>query len=481
MITIFSLATLPNTLVIGIPLLTAMYGDSSATLMVQVVVLQCIVWYTILLVFFEFRGAKLLIMEKFPESGGDIASIKVESDVVSLDGHDVLETDAEIGEDGKLHVTVRRSNASRKSVEMFGSFSGAEIYSVSSSAIHSPRGSISNYNQSDIYSIVGFPGGRLSNFSPAADLYSVQWSKGTPRRSNYEDERRASYHVTRNMKPYFPAENPEMFSVTKAQKPPVKGYKNQDKSNRDDNMFVRSTSAPIISKAGQTRPHIDIPVIVSEHPKIGKTREMGRFESEIRGDKERIKIGVDSVAEHHPNTVAIPEEVVGAQMPSVSVMVRLIVLMVWRKLIRNPNTYASIIGLVWALVSFRWHVAMPKIIDQSIKLISNTGLGMAMFSLGLFMALQSKLIACGKSKAALAMVVKFLVGPLVMALSGVIVQLHGTIYHISIVQATLSAGIVPFVFAKEYNVHPTILSTSVIFGMLITVPITIVYYIILQL
>ncbi|PKI63941.1 hypothetical protein CRG98_015670 [Punica granatum] len=44
-ITLFSVATLPNTLVMGIPLLKAMYGDFTQSLMVQVVVLQCIIWY----------------------------------------------------------------------------------------------------------------------------------------------------------------------------------------------------------------------------------------------------------------------------------------------------------------------------------------------------------------------------------------------------------------------------------------------------
>lgn len=42
------------------------------------------------------------------------------------------------------------------------------------------------------------------------------------------------------------------------------------------------------------------------------------------------------------------------QMPPASVMTRLILIMVWRKLIRNPNTYASLIGLIWSLVSFRY-------------------------------------------------------------------------------------------------------------------------------
>ena len=63
MITLFSLSTLPNTLVMGIPLLKAMYGEFSGSLMVQVVVLQSVIWYTLMLFMFEYRGAKMLIME----------------------------------------------------------------------------------------------------------------------------------------------------------------------------------------------------------------------------------------------------------------------------------------------------------------------------------------------------------------------------------------------------------------------------------
>lgn len=42
----------------------------------------------------------------------------------------------------------------------------------------------------------------------------------------------------------------------------------------------------------------------------------------------------------------------GGQAPA-GVMMRLILTMVWRRLIRNPNTYASVVGLTWSLISFR--------------------------------------------------------------------------------------------------------------------------------
>ena len=43
----------------------------------------------------------------------------------------------------------------------------------------------------------------------------------------------------------------------------------------------------------------------------------------------------------------------GQQMPPAGVMTPLILTMVWRRLIRNPNTYASLVGLTWSLIAFR--------------------------------------------------------------------------------------------------------------------------------
>jgi auxin efflux carrier family len=77
---------------------------------------------------------------------------------------------------------------------------------------------------------------------------------------------------------------------------------------------------------------------------------------------------------------------------------------------------------------------MPTIVANSISILSDTGLGMAMFSLGLFMAMQPKIIACGNTVAASTMAVRFLAGPAVMAVASVAVGLRGTLLRIAIVQ-----------------------------------------------
>ena len=68
------------------------------------------------------------------------------------------------------------------------------------------------------------------------------------------------------------------------------------------------------------------------------------------------KLGSSSAVELDPKAVAAAGAELGGgskQLPPASVMTRLILIMVWRKLIRNPNTYSSLIGLIWSLVSFR--------------------------------------------------------------------------------------------------------------------------------
>ncbi|XP_020596328.1 probable auxin efflux carrier component 8 [Phalaenopsis equestris] len=158
----------------------------------------------------------------------------------------------------------------------------------------------------------------------------------------------------------------------------------------------------------------------------------------------------------------------------------LILSMVGRKLISNPNTYACLVGLLWSLISNRWAIVLPTIIKNSISILANGGLGMAMFSLGLFMASQSRIIACGLRMLIFSMVLRFIVGPILMAIPSYTLQMKGTLLNVAIIQASLPQGIVPFVFAKDYDVCPDILSAGVIVGMFLAIPVTLVYSLIID-
>ncbi|XP_021911953.1 auxin efflux carrier component 5-like [Carica papaya] len=153
---------------------------------------------------------------------------------------------------------------------------------------------------------------------------------------------------------------------------------------------------------------------------------------------------------------------------------------VWLKLMVNPNCYACVLGVAWAFMANRWHFEMPKILEGSILIMSRAGTGTAMFSMGMFMAVQQKLIACGTGLTIYGMVLRFIAGPAAMAIGSIAVGLHGDVLRVAIIQAALPQSITSFIFAKEYGLHAEVLSTAVIFGMMVSLPILIAYYAILE-
>ena len=69
---------------------------------------------------------------------------------------------------------------------------------------------------------------------------------------------------------------------------------------------------------------------------------------EIEGLKDPV------LGSHHMNENIERDSNRRKEMPRASVMINLILTMVWRNLMRNPNTYASVSGLVWSLIFFRY-------------------------------------------------------------------------------------------------------------------------------
>ncbi|KAM1354209.1 auxin efflux carrier component 5-like [Malus sylvestris] len=152
---------------------------------------------------------------------------------------------------------------------------------------------------------------------------------------------------------------------------------------------------------------------------------------------------------------------------------------VWVKLGMNPNSYAVFIGIAWALIAKRWHIELPSIMEGSVSIMSKAGTGTAMFSMGIFMALQEKFVACGTSLTIIGMVLRFIAGPAAMAIGSIAVGLHGDVLRVAIIQAAVPQSITSFIYAKEYGLHAEVLSTAVIFGMLVSLPVLIAYYAVL--
>ncbi|CAJ1822511.1 unnamed protein product [Sphenostylis stenocarpa] len=206
-----------------------------------------------------------------------------------------------------------------------------------------------------------------------------------------------------------------------------------------------------------------------------KTMIVDNTSNNVTGEGGRVK-------DVEENTVAIDvkeelvlEESVGSRLPF-----RELMKLVWLKLVVNPNSYGCVIGISWAFISNRWNLEMPSMLEGSIQIMSKAGTGTAMFSMGIFMALQEKLIACGPSLTVFGLVLKFIAGPAAMAIGAIAVGLHGDVLKVAIIQAAVPQSITSFIFAKEYGLHPEVLSTAVIFGMIVSLPILVAYYAILE-
>ncbi|XP_039123067.1 auxin efflux carrier component 7-like isoform X2 [Dioscorea cayenensis subsp. rotundata] len=376
-ITAFSLTTLPNTLVMGIPLLKAMYGDNQEALMIQVVVLQSVIWYTLLLFLFELRAARNDL----------VLLVKVSDQMTRCSSTSRSSTKAEKNSDQDQQSIAQESDDQEDEV---------------------------------VHVIVAKP---MSSSSP--DL---------------EQQRdRVVLHQNSNKVAPDSSEDEEY--------------------GKELHMFVWRCACCSNSEG------------LCEHSVQVCSRK--DEESGDGGEKE-----LDECEKREEQVLEKGSQVCSCMSTK---MVRLIMTMVWSKLIRNPNTYASLFGLIWALVSSKWNIKKPAVMENSVTILSNAGLGMAMFSLGLFMALQPRIIACGSKLAAYGMLMRFIAGPAFMAIASIVVGVRGKTLKVSIVQAALPQGIVPFVFAREYNLHSEVLSTGVIFGMIISLPITILYYVLLGL
>ncbi|KAK1632119.1 hypothetical protein QYE76_006434 [Lolium multiflorum] len=108
----------------------------------------------------------------------------------------------------------------------------------------------------------------------------------------------------------------------------------------------------------------------------------------------------------------------------------------------------------------RWHIETPSIIEGSVLIISRTGLGLRMFSMGQFMALQERIIACGPNLTMLSMVLRFIAGPAATAAAAAALGLRGDVLRATIIQAALPQSIAAFGFARVYGLHADVLGTA---------------------
>ncbi|KHN12481.1 Putative auxin efflux carrier component 8 [Glycine soja] len=100
--------------------------------------------------------------------------------------------------------------------------------------------------------------------------------------------------------------------------------------------------------------------------------------------------------------------------------------------IPNYTVKSHVIRLIEDL--HRWNLEMSSMLEGSIQIMSKAGTGTAMFSMGTFMALQEKVIACGPSMTIIGLVLKFIAGPAATAIGAIVVGLRDDVLRVVIIQ-----------------------------------------------
>ncbi|CAN6358071.1 unnamed protein product [Urochloa humidicola] len=382
-ITGFSLSTLTSSLVVGVPMARAMYGEWAQQLVVQLSVFQAIVWITLLLLALEVRKAALLGPPLQAAIAVVVAEEKVRNDENAISG-----------------------------TRLASAYAGDDVSSKTASVLSQ------------------LPPPQISGVQASTEAIAVVVAEGEVRKDAIDQGT--------EIDPADDDGQESSHSTARAQGSPRQTINNDVEGSTDD-----ADAAAYV--------HVTSSSTVIPQPPL------------VNGD--------DVEASN-----AAPMGVVGPIAAGRTSMWTLVKVVLY-KLGRNPNTYASVGGIIWACIANRLHISLPIIIENSIGIMARCGNGLAMFSMGLFMAQQDKLIPCGPSLTFLGLVLKFVLDPIAMTIGSIAVGLRGDVVRVAIIQAAVPQSITSFIFAKEYGLHPDVLSTAVIVGMLVSVPLIVLFYV----
>eukprot|EP00244_Chara_vulgaris_P003462 TRINITY_DN1633_c0_g3_i1.p1 TRINITY_DN1633_c0_g3~~TRINITY_DN1633_c0_g3_i1.p1 ORF type:complete len:148 (+),score=12.15 TRINITY_DN1633_c0_g3_i1:66-446(+) len=124
---------------------------------------------------------------------------------------------------------------------------------------------------------------------------------------------------------------------------------------------------------------------------------------------------------------------------------------------------------------------MPAALEKSVVLLSNLCLGLSMVCLGLFMGFQVSLVPIGWWTTTWTFSLRFLWGPLAVAVVSYLFGCRGLTLKVGFVSNALPQAVLTFVLASQFDVQPDILSTGVSLGTLLSMPLLIVFYVIMEL
>ena len=124
---------------------------------------------------------------------------------------------------------------------------------------------------------------------------------------------------------------------------------------REDFSFRSKKQQLVDSQERVTNHNMDVR---SKNKMDGELHSIVGIESDLNRDNSTLKVtqtmaNTGELQLHHDSADNDHKEPLKPMLPSSTIMLKLILKMVFHKLIRNPNTYASLIGVAWSLIAFR--------------------------------------------------------------------------------------------------------------------------------
>ncbi|GBG79697.1 hypothetical protein CBR_g29961 [Chara braunii] len=143
--------------------------------------------------------------------------------------------------------------------------------------------------------------------------------------------------------------------------------------------------------------------------------------------------------------------------------------------------FSGLLGVAFSLLASKYGFEMPTVMRKTVSMLSNMCLGLSMVSLGLFTGCQASLIPIGWWTTTWTFSLRFVWGPLAVAVISYLFGCRGLTLKVGLIHNALPQAVMSFVLASQFDVHPDVLGTGVSFGTLVSMPLLIIYYVVLEL
>ena len=159
-------------------------------------------------------------------------------------------------------------------------------------------------------------------------------------------------------------------------------------------------------------------------------------------------------------------------------VLRRVLYILQERLVRNPLVIGAVFGLMVSLAvkGTDRKRKVHMVIDQTFLYLQNTVLGISLFNFGLFSYVNG-MLSCGWRKLGEILLLRFVASPFLCL---AVLHMFGTFarddMRLLVLSAAMPQALSAFVVFKEYKIQPEIFSTSMTMGTALCLPVTCMWY-----